>query len=76
MTTVLVAERDLEKERERLEGDLALVDGEIARAEALLANQDFVSKAPHPVVEKEREKLTRYLEEREKLRQRLGEIRH
>ncbi|MFQ7079106.1 MAG: hypothetical protein ACLRSW_14870 [Christensenellaceae bacterium] len=32
-------------------------DGEIARAEGKLANQNFVSKAPAKLVEDEREKL-------------------
>jgi valyl-tRNA synthetase len=47
---------NVEAERERLRG-------EIARAEQMLANDRFVSKAPPEVVEAEREKLARYRRE-------------
>jgi valyl-tRNA synthetase len=36
---------------------------EVARAEGMLANERFVSNAPAPVVESEREKLERYRRE-------------
>ncbi len=47
---------DAEAERERLRG-------EIARAQAMLANDRFVANAPSHVVEAEREKLERYRRE-------------
>jgi len=47
---------DVEAERERLRG-------EIARAEAMLANERFVANAPAAVVEAERGKLERYRRE-------------
>ena len=47
---------DVEAERERLRG-------EIARAEAMLANERFVANAPAAVVDAEREKLERYRRE-------------
>jgi valyl-tRNA synthetase len=47
---------DVEAERERLLG-------EIARAESLLANERFVTRAPVAVVQAEREKLARYRRE-------------
>jgi valyl-tRNA synthetase len=40
------------------------LDGEIARIEGKLSNEQFVSKAPDAVVQVEREKLARYQEER------------
>jgi valyl-tRNA synthetase len=43
------------------------LEQEIARAEGKLANQGFVSKAPAPVVEAERDKLQRLREELEGL---------
>ena len=52
----LKANGNVEAERERLRG-------EIARAEQMLANDRFVSKAPPEVVEAEREKLARYRRE-------------
>jgi len=50
------ANGNVEAERERLRS-------EIARAERMLANERFVSKAPAEVVEAEREKLARYRRE-------------
>jgi valyl-tRNA synthetase len=50
------ANGNVEAERERLRA-------EIARAERMLANDRFVSKAPPEVVEAEREKLARYRRE-------------
>jgi valyl-tRNA synthetase len=50
------ANGDADAERERLRG-------EIARAEAMLANDRFVQNAPAEVVEAEREKLARYRRE-------------
>jgi valyl-tRNA synthetase len=41
----------------------AKLEAEIARSEAKLANQGFVSKAPEHVVQAEREKLARLKEE-------------
>jgi len=50
------ADGNVERERDRLRG-------EIARAEGMLANERFVSNAPADVVEAEREKLERYRRE-------------
>ena len=46
-----------------VEGELARLRGEIARAEAMLANERFVANAPAAVVDAEREKLERYRRE-------------
>ncbi len=48
---------DFAKERARLEKDLKKADDEIARFEAKLANQQFVSRAPEEVLTEQREKL-------------------
>ena len=48
---------DLDRERERQAAESKKVEQEIGRAEKLLANQGFVSKAPPEVVDKERAKL-------------------
>ncbi len=48
---------DIGKELERLDKEIAQAQQEIARLNAKLANQSFVSKAKPEVVEKEREKL-------------------
>jgi valyl-tRNA synthetase len=71
LSTTLVVEVDVGKERERLGQELSNLEGEIARSEQLLGNEGFVTKAPGEVVCRERDKLTRYQKEREKLREKL-----
>jgi valyl-tRNA synthetase len=46
---------DLDAERARLEKEIAQLTADVARREAKLANESFVSKAPAAVVERERE---------------------
>jgi valyl-tRNA synthetase len=62
---------DLEAERARLERELERTRQEVQRVERLLANADFVAKAPAEVVAREQEKLARYREQAEKLQARL-----
>src|SRR3954468_18168257 len=50
---------DHEAEARKAQAERARVEGEIARAQAKLANQGFVAKAPAHLVEAEREKLER-----------------
>jgi len=61
---------NLEKDRARLEKELAEAESQIARLEKLLES-DFASKAPEAVVHKEREKLAAYKETAEKIRAQL-----
>jgi valyl-tRNA synthetase len=72
--TTLVVEVDVEKERQRLAQEIANLDGEIARAEQLLDNEGFITKAPGEVVCRERDKLDRYQKERQKLKDRLASL--
>jgi valyl-tRNA synthetase len=59
-------------ERVKTDGDAATeverLRKEIARAEGMLANERFTSKAPPEVVEAERDKLARYRRELDALR--------
>jgi valyl-tRNA synthetase len=48
---------DLDEEQARLDRELATLGAERARAEAKLANRDFLEKAPPPVVARARERL-------------------
>ena len=48
---------DNEKERERLEKDIASLKFEVERSEKMLSNAGFVAKAPQSMVDKEKEKL-------------------
>ena len=65
---------DFEKERERIQAEIAKMDEEIARAEGKLNNQGFVAKAPQALVEKEKEKLNKYIELRQGLIQSLNNL--
>ena len=51
---------DLDKERARLNGELAKVQGEIDRLVKKLGNAEFVAKAPQKVVDGEKAKLEKY----------------
>ncbi len=53
---------DTEKERARLEAEQKKLEGEIARLRGKLSNEGFVAKAPAAVVEGEKAKLEKYLE--------------
>ena len=61
---------DAESERQRLEKELADVQGQVGRLEALLASP-FAQKAPPAVVQKEAEKLSAFKEAEQKLSQQL-----
>ena len=50
------------------QAEIDRLEKEIARAEGMLANERFTSKAPPDVVEAEREKLARYRRELDALR--------
>jgi valyl-tRNA synthetase len=55
---LLTPEKELSgEEQSRLEGELQRLGEQIAHAEGLLANQDFLSKAPPAVVERNRSRL-------------------
>ncbi|HEY5269124.1 MAG TPA: class I tRNA ligase family protein, partial [Anaerolineales bacterium] len=61
---------NLDEERNRLQKELAESQAQIDRLEKLLGS-DFASKAPAPVVQKERERLAAFKETAEKLRSQL-----
>ncbi len=55
---------DFAAEKKRLEGELANVEKEIARAEGKLANESFVARAPQNVVDAEKAKLQKNIEKK------------
>ena len=65
---------DYEQERKRLKDEIKRLEGEIKRASSKLNNENFVSKAPESVVNKEREKLDNYKDLLEKTQSSLDEI--
>jgi len=60
---------DLEAERKRLRKDIEQSEDEITRLQTRLNNEDFLTKAPAAVVERERQKLQTLNDKLEKLRQ-------
>ncbi len=67
---------DVAKELERIDAELDAISKELAPHESKLANQQFISRAPAEIVEKERRIVTELREKGEKLierRRALGE---
>ena len=58
---------DLEEETKRKEEERKKIEFEIARAEKMLSNPGFVSKAPQSKIDEEKDKLAKYKEMLEKL---------
>jgi len=58
-----------EKERQRLQGELAKLEGAIQAAETRLGDDGFLGKAPAQVVEQQRVRLSEMQARREQLRQ-------
>ncbi len=65
---------DLEAERARLEKEIAGNQAEIARIEARLKDEKFLSKAPPSVVQRERERLATQRDRLMRLSERLSEL--
>jgi valyl-tRNA synthetase len=62
---------DFDSESNRLQKELAKLEKEFGLTHRKLSNDDFLQKAPHEVIEKEREKNARLGEKIEKLNRRL-----
>lgn len=63
---------DEQKEKERINAEIAQTENVINKTKALLANSAFVAKAPQKLVENEKEKLTNALDKLEKLKDKLA----
>jgi len=61
---------DVEKELARIDNELKSIAKELARSEGKLSNEQFMSKAPAEIVEKERRIVTELTEKKQKLEER------
>lgn len=65
---------DIAQEVERLEKEEQKLKGEIKRAEGMLNNEKFISKAPEAKVAEERKKLEKYTQMLSQVQERLGQL--
>ncbi len=65
---------DLERERERLSDEIGRLEKQLRSTAGRLANEQFVSKAPAEVVEREREKARSFRDQLERLTQMLNAL--
>lgn len=65
---------DLAKEKERLAGEIAKVDKQIKGIDAKLANEQFTSRAPAEVVQRERDRLADFQARRDTIAENLSSL--
>jgi valyl-tRNA synthetase len=65
---------DIEKEKARLEKELHKIRGELDRIDKKLKNENFISKAPSDIIDKERNKRSEYTDILEKLEINLNKL--
>ena len=66
---------DISKEIERLEKEEKNLEGELKRVNGMLNNEKFVSKAPAAKLQEERDKLAKYTQMMEQVKERLAHLR-
>lgn len=65
---------DIEKEKDRLRKEEERLEKELERVTNMLKNEKFVSKAPQSKIDEEKEKLTKYTQMMEQVKQRLQHL--
>ena len=65
---------DITRERERLQGEIERLGGQLDGSRKMLANESFVQQAPEEVVEREREKARSFEEQLDKLTNKLATL--
>ena len=70
----LFVEVDIDAERARLGKEIKRVEGEVAKAQGKLGNDNFVAKAPPAVIEQERQRVADFSTTLSKLREQLAKL--
>ena len=65
---------DIEQEKEKLTLEMKRLEGEVKRCEGMLANENFVAKAPEAKINEEKEKLEKYRQMLENVKENLSKI--
>ena len=65
---------DIKQEIERLEKEKKRLSGELARSNAMLSNEKFISKAPGAKIAEEKEKLEKYTQMMQQVENRLQQL--
>ena len=65
---------DIKQEIERLKKEESRLEGELKRVNGMLSNERFISKAPAAKIEEEKEKLAKYTQMMDQVRERLSQL--
>ena len=65
---------DIAAECERLTAELTKLDGQLARTETMLSNENFINRARADVVERERKRLVDLIAARAQIKERIASL--